>query len=63
MLNAQGWFTKLRTWLKVMVRSSDGRRGLSIDKTPRVPQMLENVPGGQMNLLPVSALKDQGIRL
>ncbi|MCF1253229.1 MULTISPECIES: hypothetical protein [Pseudomonas] len=58
MLNAQGWFTKLRTWLKVMVRSSDGRRGLSIDKTPRVPQMLENVPGGQMNLLPVSALKD-----
>lgn len=55
-IGAKGWFATLRRWWGLVFRSVERNGVLSIDNLPRVPQMLENVPGGQVNLLPVSAL-------
>ncbi|UVL68270.1 hypothetical protein [Pseudomonas sp. B21-031] len=55
-ISTKVWFAALRGWLKIVFGFSGGRGVRLVDKTPRVPQMLGNVPGGQVNLLPVSAL-------
>ncbi|WP_079227036.1 hypothetical protein [Pseudomonas putida] len=55
-ISAKGLFATLRNRLKSFFTSSGGNAVLLGDNTPRVPLMLENVPGGQANLLPVSAL-------